>query len=192
MAGLNLRVLVDNATLTDRYFIGEPALSFFLECGGKRILFDTGYSDAFLVNAKKMGIDLLDLDYVVLSHGHIDHTGGLPYLLRTYLEAAIEEIPPRIPIVIAHPHCFFPRPMPLVGDIGAPVDEAKILRQCPVTTSKKPLWLTGDLVFLGEIDRTMDMIPDRDKSAPSLRQMVHSQTASWTIRHSRTCPIRGS
>lgn len=163
MAGLSLRVLVDNATLVDRYFIGEPGLSFYLECGGKRILFDTGYSDALLVNAKKMGIDLLNLDLVVLSHGHIDHTGGLTFLLRALMEASLEERPHRMPMVIAHPHCFYPRPMPLVGDIGSPVNEAKILRQCPVTTSKKPLWLTGDLVFLGEIDRTMDIIPDRDK-----------------------------
>jgi len=163
MAGLSLRVLVDNATLVDRYFIGEPGLSFYLECGGKHILFDTGYSDALLVNAKKMGIDLLNLDLVVLSHGHIDHTGGLTFLLRALMEASLEERPHRMPMVIAHPHCFYPRPMPLVGDIGSPVNEAKILRQCPVTTSKKPLWLTSDLVFLGEIDRTMDIIPDRDK-----------------------------
>ncbi len=163
MAGLSLRVLVDNTTLTDRFFIGEPGLSIYLECGGKRILFDTGYSGAFLANAEKMGISLLDLDYVVLSHGHIDHTGGLPFLLRALMEASREERPHRVPTIIAHPHCFYPRPMPHIGDIGSPVNEATILRQCPVTTSKKSLWLTGDLVFLGEIDRVMDMVPDRHK-----------------------------
>jgi len=164
MAGLSLQVLVDNATLIDRYYTGEPALSFYIECAGRKILFDTGYSGMFLANAVKMGIDLLDLDYVVLSHGHIDHTGGLPYLLRAFLEAAIEEQPHRTPLVVAHPHCFYPRPMPLLADIGSPVDEVRLSRHCPVKTSTSPVWLTDDLVFLGEIERTMDdAIPDRHK-----------------------------
>jgi 7,8-dihydropterin-6-yl-methyl-4-(beta-D-ribofuranosyl)aminobenzene 5'-phosphate synthase len=164
MQGLNIRVLVDNTALVDRYFTAEPALSLYLECGGKRILFDTGYSGLFLDNAVKMGIGLFDLDYVVLSHGHIDHTGGLPFLMRMLLEAAIEERPHRIPMVVAHPHCFYPRPMPRLADVGSPVDEARLSRQCPVTTSRSPLWLTDDLVFLGEIERTMaDTVPDQRK-----------------------------
>jgi 7,8-dihydropterin-6-yl-methyl-4-(beta-D-ribofuranosyl)aminobenzene 5'-phosphate synthase len=164
MAGLTLRVLVDNTTLVDQYFTGEPGLSLYLESGGKHILFDTGYSSAFLANAAKMGINLFDLDYIVLSHGHIDHTGGIPYLLRAFLEAAIEEQPHRIPVVVAHPHCFYPRPMPRVADVGSPVDEVRLSRHCPVTTSTLPVWLTDDLVFLGEIERTMDdVIPDRRK-----------------------------
>jgi len=162
MKGLTLRVLVDNTTCVDRYFGGEPALSLYLECGGKLILFDTGYSDLLCLNAGKMGIDLLDLDYVVLSHGHIDHTGGLPSLMRLVLEAAIEERPHRIPMVVAHPHCFYPRPMPRLADVGSPVDEARLARQFPVTTSRTPVWLTGDLVFLGEVERAMDdAVPDR-------------------------------
>ncbi len=163
MAGLSLRVLVDNATLTDRFLAGEPALSFYLECGGKKILFDTGYSGQFYKNAGKMGIDLLDLDYVVLSHGHIDHTGGLPFLLRSLMEAAVEKQPHRIPEIIAHPHCFFPRPVPGPGDIGTPVDAEMLSRWCTVTTSRNLVRLTGDLVFLGEIDRVTDVVPDRGK-----------------------------
>lgn len=71
---MKLTVLVDNNTLIDRYFVGEPALSFFIEVGGENILFDTVYSDAFLKNAERMGINLRELDVVVLSHGHVDHT----------------------------------------------------------------------------------------------------------------------
>jgi 7,8-dihydropterin-6-yl-methyl-4-(beta-D-ribofuranosyl)aminobenzene 5'-phosphate synthase len=164
MKGLTLRVLVDNSTCVDRYFGGEPALSLYLECGGKRILFDTGYSGLLCSNAGKMGIDLLDLDYIVLSHGHIDHTGGLPSLMRLFLEAAIEERPHRVPMVVAHPHCFYPRPMPRLADVGSPVDEARLARQFPVTTSRTPVWLTENLVFLGEVERAMDnAVPDRHK-----------------------------
>lgn len=54
-----------------------------IEYGGKRILFDTGNDSAILEqNAKAKGIDLSKLDFVVMSHRHGDHMGGLAYLLR--------------------------------------------------------------------------------------------------------------
>jgi 7,8-dihydropterin-6-yl-methyl-4-(beta-D-ribofuranosyl)aminobenzene 5'-phosphate synthase len=56
--------------------------SAFIEYGGKRILFDTGNnSDILAQNAKAKGIDLSRLDFVVMSHRHGDHMGGLAYLL---------------------------------------------------------------------------------------------------------------
>ncbi|HUK31838.1 MAG TPA: MBL fold metallo-hydrolase [Candidatus Acidoferrum sp.] len=55
----------------------------FVEYGGKRILFDTGNNpDIFAQNAKAKGVDLTKLDFVVMSHRHGDHMGGLTYLLR--------------------------------------------------------------------------------------------------------------
>src|SRR5947209_1352235 len=54
-----------------------------VEYGGKRILFDTGNNPRILAeNAKAKGIDLTKLDFVVMSHRHGDHMGGLSYLLR--------------------------------------------------------------------------------------------------------------
>jgi 7,8-dihydropterin-6-yl-methyl-4-(beta-D-ribofuranosyl)aminobenzene 5'-phosphate synthase len=54
-----------------------------IEYGGKRILFDTGNNpDILAKNAKAKGADLSMLDFVVLSHRHGDHMGGLDYLLR--------------------------------------------------------------------------------------------------------------
>jgi 7,8-dihydropterin-6-yl-methyl-4-(beta-D-ribofuranosyl)aminobenzene 5'-phosphate synthase len=53
-----------------------------VEYGGKRILFDTGDNPDILAhNAKAKGIDLAQLDFVVLSHRHGDHVGGMEYLL---------------------------------------------------------------------------------------------------------------
>ena len=52
---MKLTVLMDNHTEIDVYHLGEPAVSYWLEADGKRFLFDTGYSDAFLKNAKAMG-----------------------------------------------------------------------------------------------------------------------------------------
>ncbi len=54
-----------------------------VEVRGKRILFDTGNDAATLAhNAKAAGIDLRQLDFVVMSHRHGDHMGGLAHVLR--------------------------------------------------------------------------------------------------------------
>src|SRR5438067_8592231 len=54
-----------------------------VEYGGKRILFDTGNNARiFEHNVKAAGVDLQKLDFVVMSHRHGDHMGGLAYLLK--------------------------------------------------------------------------------------------------------------
>jgi 7,8-dihydropterin-6-yl-methyl-4-(beta-D-ribofuranosyl)aminobenzene 5'-phosphate synthase len=53
-----------------------------VEYGGKRILFDTGNNaDILAKNAKAKDVDLSRLDFVVMSHRHGDHMGGMSYLL---------------------------------------------------------------------------------------------------------------
>jgi 7,8-dihydropterin-6-yl-methyl-4-(beta-D-ribofuranosyl)aminobenzene 5'-phosphate synthase len=150
---LSLTVLVDNTTLTDHYFMGEPGLSFILETKGKKILFDTGYSGAFLANAEKIGISLCDLDYIVLSHGHRDHTNGLVPLASLLTEAKINALSFQVPELIAHSRCFYPRPKSPDPNIGSVLSEAEVRRQFRVNLSDKPLWISEDLVFLGEIPR---------------------------------------
>jgi len=61
--------------------LAEHGLSFWIEYGDKRILFDTGQGDILIRNAKTLGINLAEVDAIVLSHGHYDHTGGLPAVL---------------------------------------------------------------------------------------------------------------
>jgi len=57
--------------------------SVLIEYSGKKILFDTGNNaDIFADNTKAMHVDLKDLDFVVISHRHGDHTSGLNYLLK--------------------------------------------------------------------------------------------------------------
>jgi len=150
---LSLTVLVDNNTLTDRFFTAEPGISFLLQTAGKKILFDTGYSGVFLANAEKMGINLRDLDVVVLSHGHLDHMGGLVTLIRLLTEARIEDIAHQVPELIAHPLCFCPKEKLPLQNNGSILDEAEVRRQFPVNLSSQPIWITDNLVFLGEIPR---------------------------------------
>ena len=151
---LTLTVLVDNTTLTDRDYCGEAGLSLLLETAGKKILFDTGLSGLFLANAEKMGIGLLNLDFLVLSHGHIDHTRGLATLARHLAQATPEGRQPRVPEIIAHPRCFWLKEKEGRKN-GSEVSEEETRRQFPVTLSDKPVWITDDLVFLGEIPRKL-------------------------------------
>lgn len=51
----------------------EHGLSLYIEVDGYKILLDAGQTDIFKKNAKKLGVNLDDLDTIVLSHGHYDH-----------------------------------------------------------------------------------------------------------------------
>jgi 7,8-dihydropterin-6-yl-methyl-4-(beta-D-ribofuranosyl)aminobenzene 5'-phosphate synthase len=61
--------------------VGEYGLSVLIEQDGKKILFDTGQSTSCVKNADAMHVRLDDLDMIILSHGHYDHTGGLKEVL---------------------------------------------------------------------------------------------------------------
>jgi len=67
----------------------EHGLSLYIETNGQKILFDTGQSDLFAQNAQKMGIDLSEVDYLFISHGHLDHGGGLKHFLEANSDARI-------------------------------------------------------------------------------------------------------
>ena len=67
--------------------VAEHGFSMLIRilCGRKSIsvLFDTGVSASGVVeNAKRMSIELNEVEYVVLSHGHYDHFGGLQSVLK--------------------------------------------------------------------------------------------------------------
>ncbi len=55
----------------------ELGLAIHIDCSHTQILFDAGASDAFIHNAKVLGIDLSGVDSVIVSHGHYDHFNGL-------------------------------------------------------------------------------------------------------------------
>lgn len=77
---VSITILVDNHSKEG--FLEEHGLSLWVEADGQKILFDTAQSNAWYHNAKTLGIDPDTTDMLVLSHGHYDHTGGVPAILR--------------------------------------------------------------------------------------------------------------
>ena len=80
---MRVTVLMENCTPSSR-LAAQHGLSLWLELAdGQRVLFDMGPDDAFLANARTLGVDVTTADLAVLSHGHYDHGGGL----RAFLDA---------------------------------------------------------------------------------------------------------
>lgn len=74
--------LVENTTESPNLKC-KHGLSLYIETERHRILFDMGPNDLFLKNAKELGVDIASIDIAVISHGHVDHCGGL----KSFLEA---------------------------------------------------------------------------------------------------------
>ena len=81
-------VLSDNRC-NDCTLFTEHGLSIILQTEKQKLLLDTGASDVFIRNAEQLGIDLSDVDYVFISHGHSDHAGGLRCFLEHNRQAQV-------------------------------------------------------------------------------------------------------
>ncbi len=77
---LKITTLIENTKGEHLALQSEHGISFFIEKDGHKLLFDTGQSGTFLENAEQLQVDLSDLEYVIISHGHYDHSGGLQAL----------------------------------------------------------------------------------------------------------------
>lgn len=83
-----IKTLVENTSISKNYD-SEHGLSFYIEKQGQKILFDVGASELFYENAKKMNVDISDVDFLVISHGHYDHGGGLKKFLKENIKAEV-------------------------------------------------------------------------------------------------------
>lgn len=158
---MRLSVLMDNNTFIDQYFMGEPAVSYFIEADGKNFLFDVAYSDAFLTNAERLRVDLYHLNAVVLSHGHLDHTWGLPHLVKYFAANAQPGKNFEKPALIAHPSAFTSRRTKSRPEIGPNTMPDKLSEWFDLKLSSSPVSLTEKLMFLGEIPRVTGFEADK-------------------------------
>lgn len=85
---MKIQILSDNRKLHNE-LEKEHGLCIYVETETYKCLLDTGASDKFLQNAENMEVDIADIDYVFISHGHSDHIGGLQDFLNINSTAKI-------------------------------------------------------------------------------------------------------
>ncbi len=144
MKRFRVTVLVDNTAFA-RSTCGEHGLSYHIDADGRQILFDTGQSFVLAGNAKALGIDLGAIDTIVLSHGHYDHTGGLPGVLAAA----------RAPVTVhLHPAALQPK-YNGTRSIGIPpaAREALAGSKVRLVQSREPGEVAPGLFRTGEIPR---------------------------------------
>jgi 7,8-dihydropterin-6-yl-methyl-4-(beta-D-ribofuranosyl)aminobenzene 5'-phosphate synthase len=133
-----ISVLTDNKPGVNT--AAEHGLSYLVEYESKKILFDTGQSNLFIKNARRMGIEIMHIDTIVLSHGHFDHGDGLQYLAGGDL--------------ICHPGCFAKRYRKADNSyIGLKYSKEELSGKFKLITSSEPYHISDKIVFLGEIPR---------------------------------------
>ncbi|MEG0680631.1 MAG: MBL fold metallo-hydrolase [Eubacterium sp.] len=149
---MKLTVLVDNHTscYVEPYFLGEPGLCYYIEDDGMCFLWDTGYTDIFIKNAEKMGIDLSTIDAIVLSHGHNDHTRGLDYYFKTFDNPKLK--------IICHPNALISKSRD-GENIGMDLSETYLKEHCELILTKEPYPVSKNITFLGEIGKSTDFEP---------------------------------
>jgi 7,8-dihydropterin-6-yl-methyl-4-(beta-D-ribofuranosyl)aminobenzene 5'-phosphate synthase len=148
---MKLTVLMDNTTILDTPYLSESGLSFLIETDDAKIVFDTGYSPIFLSNAKKMGIDITDITGVVISHGHNDHTNGLPALGKLLYHKG-----QRVPVIL-HPACmekkWWANKDGSLEAIGMPIDQDALKLYYNVMPTTEVTKIGESLYYLGTIPR---------------------------------------
>ncbi len=137
----NLKITILTENVAGGKLFAEHGLSYLIEIDNEQILFDTGHSDVFLKNAKRLDIDIKkNIKTVVLSHGHWDHGDGLRFLENKKL--------------ITHPTSFIKRFRKADNStVGLSLSKDEIRNKFDLFESKSPLQITKNLFYLGEIPR---------------------------------------
>ena len=173
---MDLTVLVDNKADGVR-LAAEHGLSLLLGVAGKQILFDTGQGPALSHNAHRLGISFHALDALVLSHGHYDHTGGIPDVLRQNPNVRI----------FAHPDLFNPRYIrrnaPPHKPIGIPQAASEVLGShlADITWTSAPTRIVEGVLVQVLCKWTGTKIQQHRRAVVGLR----SQVQSWGTRDAR-------
>lgn len=155
--GVELTILSDDEIDFDfanrvKFSLAEHGFSIMVRAKTKastlNILFDVGTTgDVVLRNAELAGIDLKDIDYIVLSHRHYDHVGGLLKV--------VDKVKPRVPI-ICHPKIFEPSLVikPFLNNVGANFTSRQLAeRDVSLIMASSPVKIAEGIITSGEIPR---------------------------------------
>ena len=157
---LRITTLIENNPDDKKDLCFEHGLSLLIEADGKRILFDTGQSGDFIKNAQTLNQNLLDLDFVIISHGHYDHSGGF----RKFIEAVEKS-----PKLIVGEEFFEPKYKRVSKNEykynGNSFDETYIKnKQIPLKKVKEDvLYLTKNIMVFHNFERSTDYEKLSDK-----------------------------
>ena len=174
-------------------FRGEHGLSVLIETGANKILFDAGPSDIVVYNLGLLGVHPRELDAIVLSHGHYDHTGGLP----SVLAMAGKKIP-----VFSHPDIFTKRYSVAANNcryVGVPFTREHLVHLgADFRSVEEPLELVPNLWISGPVPReivrrVVRVVLRVHGHSPEMRTFCESPNASapeTTMRSPSFAPAR--
>ena len=167
---MKITVLLENTCMYCKYYNAEHGFSAWIEDEDVKVLLDTGYSDNFIKNAEKMGIDLRMADYVVISHGHWDHAGGLKYLMKYYKDKAMA----RKPVLLYTSDDIYLKRYEFRWNknLGMDVTKDELQKYFDVRVTPEPLWLTKNLCYMGLTERSNDFEHISPQSSKQLRDGV--------------------
>lgn len=165
---LKITTLAENSVVPP--YLGQWGLSLLLELvdakgNNSKIVFDTGiHKESLLHNIKELKKDLGDVNYVIISHGHHDHTAATVEVVKAA----------RSPEVYAHPHTFLPR---FIEDKtgkrrkhGTPEGEGleeieqaggEVVLKTEATEIVPGVWTTGQIQRVTTFERSLPLDKDR-------------------------------
>ena len=151
MSKTRITILVEN-TAGGPNVTAEHGLSYWIDHNGYRILFDTGQSCMLASNAYKLGVPLREINALILSHGHYDHTGGVAEALK--FKRPVQ--------VYVHPAAFVQKYIRkndgTVREIGMPYSSQEAIKTFPTPwiATERPTVVSDGLMVTGLVPRVAD------------------------------------